>query len=296
MAIKEQDLIAAIVDSGLISQEKLIDVRRAAKRDREKIMDAIMRVQRFPKSAYFQAYAEMHNIPFVQPGEIKADWRVLDKMSLSLMQRRKAMPILMKNGNTYLALSDPGDAASQEAIFRATNVQIPVAIAEPESLDAAIANIMGTNAVSSSDEVDSIALLDDIMKDAYLRRSSDIHIEPEKLNTRIRLRVDGQLIEYKRRLNQHETSSLLNRIKVLASMDISEQRAPQDGGFAYSVQDWNMDETDFRVAVIPTRWGERATLRILGQNSGAIALNKLGMPDEILSEFRQALSSPHGMI
>ncbi len=79
-------------------------------------------------------------------------------------------------------------------------------------------------------------------------------------------------------------------------MDISEQRAPQDGGFAYSVQDWNMDETDFRVAVVPTRWGERATLRILGQNSEAIALNKLGMPDEILSEFRQALSSPHGMI
>jgi type II secretory ATPase GspE/PulE/Tfp pilus assembly ATPase PilB-like protein len=296
MAIKEQDLIDAVVASGLISQEKLIDIKRTAKRDREKIMDAIMRIQRFPKSAYFQAYSEVHNIPFVQPGEINADWNVLNKMSLSLMQRRKAIPVLMKDGNTYLALSDPGDTASQDAIFRATNIQIPIAIAEPESLEAAIANIMGTTSLSSSDEVDSIALLDDIMKEAYLRRSSDIHIEPEKLNTRIRLRVDGQLIEYKRRLNNHETSSLLNRIKVLAGMDISEQRAPQDGGFAYSVQDWNMDETDFRVAVVPTRWGERTTLRILGQNSEAIALNNLGMPDEILLEFRAALLSPHGMI
>ena len=295
MAIKERDLISAIVQAGLISQDKLTDVRRAAKRDREKIIDAIMRVQRFPKSAYYQAYAEIHNIPFVQPGQIKADWNMLDKMSLSLMQRRKALPILLANGNTHLALSDPADTATQEAIYRATHMHLPIAVAEPESLDAAIANIIGTTA-NSADEVDSIALLDDMMKEAYLRRSSDIHIEPEKENTRVRLRVDGQLIEYRRRLNVNETASLLNRIKVLAGMDISEQRAPQDGGFSYSVQDWNMDETDFRVAVIPTRWGERATLRILGQNSQAIALNELGMPDEILSEFRDALSHPHGMI
>ncbi|MEM7194802.1 MAG: ATPase, T2SS/T4P/T4SS family [Pseudomonadota bacterium] len=295
MAISENELISAVVHAGLIDSEKLTEVRRISKRDRIRIMDAIMRTQRFPNSAFYQAYAEMHNIPFVQPGQLHPDWDVLGRMPMSLAQRRKVLPVKMLDGVTRLALADPSDRASQDAISRATNLDLPVAVAEPESLESAIVHAAG-GTQTANDEFDSVALLDDIMKEAYLSRSSDIHIEPEREDTRVRLRVDGQLKEYRRRLNRDESASLLNRVKVLAGMDIAEQRAPQDGGFSYAVQDWNMDPTDFRVAVTPTRWGERATMRIMGQSTDAIELAKVGMPAKMLEEFRQTLTHPHGML
>jgi type IV pilus assembly protein PilB len=130
----------------------------------------------------------------------------------------------------------------------------------------------------------------------YLRRASDIHFEPSAFGMRVRLRVDGHLQEYGRTLGGAESEALMTRLKVLSSLDIAEQRMAQDGGLSYQVAGWEIPPTDIRVATVPTKFGERATLRLLGQETGRLSLEKLGMPEGILSGFRQAIDRPHGMI
>jgi type II secretory ATPase GspE/PulE/Tfp pilus assembly ATPase PilB-like protein len=134
------------------------------------------------------------------------------------------------------------------------------------------------------------------MKEVYLRRASDVHFEPMEDGMRIRLRVDGQMQEYSRVLTRADEEALMNRIKVLAGLDIAEQRMAQDGAMKYSITNWNIPETDIRVATIPTRWGERGTMRILGQETGRLSLEQLGMPAKMLGEFRCSIKRPYGMI
>ncbi|MDZ7753595.1 MAG: GspE/PulE family protein [Gammaproteobacteria bacterium] len=145
-------------------------------------------------------------------------------------------------------------------------------------------------------EADATGLLDDIMKDAHLRRATDVHFEPEKLGYRIRLRVDGHMQEFKRPLGEAEGDAVVTRIKVLANLDIAEQRLPQDGGMTYQIQQWEVPPNDIRIATVPTRWGERVTLRLLGQGTGGFNLSQLGMPEFILAPFQAALDRPHGII
>ena len=294
MALSEAALVEAIVSAGLVDDDQLAVVRRQAKIDRVKLSDAIMRNQRFPSSAFYQAYAETNNVPFIQPGKIEPDLSLIAKLPASLVLRRQVMPVKLK-GETFLATTDPNDQMGLESVNKALNGGYLPALAEPDSLEAAISDAFGQEKTGDG-KIDSVALFDEVMQEAYLQRASDIHIEPLEYYTRVRFRVDGHLQAYKRRMSEEETLVLVNRIKVLGGMDIAETRAPQDGGMSYKIIDWNMSGIDLRVATIPVSWGERITMRILGAGDDGIPLDKLGMPDEILAEFREALNHPHGMI
>jgi type II secretory ATPase GspE/PulE/Tfp pilus assembly ATPase PilB-like protein len=214
---------------------------------------------------------------------------------------RPMLPVRGRDGRRLLALSDPEDRLTLERVERATGLPFELCLADPESLKAAIrrsgeAGHPGGHQVESAAESDPVRMLDEIMKEAYLRRVSDIHFEPREGGMRIRLRVDGRMQEYGRAVSKAEEDAMMNRIKVLAGLDIAEQRKAQDGAMKYSIMHWNIPEMDIRVATIPTRWGERGTMRILGEETGQLSLSDLGMPEEMLGEFRRAIARPHGMI
>jgi type IV pilus assembly protein PilB len=97
-------------------------------------------------------------------------------------------------------------------------------------------------------------------------------------------------------LARPQGEGLVSRIKVLAAMDIAETRATQDGGMAHRIAGWDGDPVDLRVASIPTRFGERVTLRILKSDAGPIGLDALGMPPFMLEALREVLARPHGIV
>lgn len=294
MALSEAALVEAIISAGLLDEDQVAALRRKAKIDRVKLRDAIMRNQRFPLSAFYQAYAETNQLAFIQPGKIEPDLSLVTKLPASLITRRQVLPVKLK-GEIFLATADPNDQVGLESVNKALNQDYLAAVSEPDALEAAINDALGQEKAGDG-KIDSVALFDEVMQEAYLQRASDIHIEPLENYTRVRFRVDGHLQAYKRRMTEEETLVLVNRIKVLGGMDIAETREPQDGGMAYKILDWNMGGIDLRVATIPVSWGERVTMRILGAGDDGIPLDKLGMPDEILAEFREALNHPHGMI
>ncbi|HAI13030.1 MAG TPA: type II/IV secretion system protein [Phycisphaerales bacterium] len=302
MAVTETTLIDAGIRIGLLTDESVHQLRLQAKRERLSLVEVAMRAGRFPEAALYRALADVRKMPFLQQSDLIADQEAIQLLPRQVRQQRLALPVKSKDGTRLLALADPDDRLSIERIERATGMVFEPALADPEVLKKAIlksshdGDPTAMQFVDAREPNDPVRLLDSIMKEAYLRRASDIHFEPQETGMRIRLRVDGHLQDYSRLLTASDEESLINRVKVLASLDIAEQRMTQDGAMKYAVMDWNLPETDIRVAAIPTRWGERITLRILGQETGQLSLEQLGMTEQILQGFNQAINRPHGMI
>jgi len=135
-------------------------------------------------------------------------------------------------------------------------------------------------------------LLKTLFEDAVDVRASDIHIEPDDKMLRIRQRIDGVLQE-----NILEETNIANalvlRLKLMAGMDISERRLPQDGRFNIQVKKHSID---VRVSTMPTQYGESCVMRLLDQSDGLLSLDQTGMPEDILKRIRALINRPHGML
>lgn len=150
------------------------------------------------------------------------------------------------------------------------------------------------NLSDESDEGDvTVArLLQSIFADAVQIRASDIHLEPDENGLRIRQRVDGQLQE--NLLDEKKIAgALVLKLKLMAGLDISEKRLPQDGRFQMTVR---KHKIDVRLSTMPVQYGEACVMRLLDQSSGLLKLEETGMPAHMISRFRYHMSRPYGMI
>ena len=202
------------------------------------------------------------------------------------------------------------DIQSLQAVGRYISEEIRAIPADPESLFQTIQRIFHdtvrwtgnqsepvriqfTGGVADPDGDNIVALGDEIFHAALIRRATDVHIEPASSEVLVRMRVDGRLEDY-RRLPNSIQSALVSRFKVMAGMDIAERRAPQDGRF--TLQSEQSNEIDIRAATIPTKHGERMTLRLLAMQTHDLTFGKLGMAPEDLSRFERAIHRPNGLI
>lgn len=294
MAVNETALLQAGMDVGLFTLEELEVFKRGSKRERVKLIEIVTREKRFPESALYQALSETRSMVFLNPWELIPDREVMDLLPPKLFRQRLFMPVQKKiDGYPVVALADPDDRMSLERVERVTGSIFKAGLSFPAAIKSAMA---GINGQLQDKESDPVVLLDEIMREVYLRRGSDIHFEPMEDLMRIRIRVDGKMQEFHRKYTKVEEMPILNRIKVLAGLDIAEQRMAQDGAMAYSIDGWKINPIDIRVATIPTKYGERCTMRILGDDTGLLSLKQLGMGKGMLEKFRYAITKPHGMI
>lgn len=134
--------------------------------------------------------------------------------------------------------------------------------------------------------------LDKIIEDARINESSDIHFEIYEDSCRVRIRIDGKLVEkYVIPLKEYKT--IINKIKIQANLDIAEKRLPQDGRILYTK---NGNDFDIRVSVLPTLHGEKAVLRLLQKEATNLSLEGLGMSQEQLKKYREGISKSHGIV
>ena len=137
-----------------------------------------------------------------------------------------------------------------------------------------------------------VRLVNALLADAVKRGASDVHFEPAHEFLRIRYRIDGVLRQI-RSLHRDHWAAIAVRLKVMASMNIAERRAPQDGRISLSVSG---REIDFRVSSLPTAHGENIVLRVLDRHKGIVALDRLGLHDEALGALRRMMARPEGII
>lgn len=131
-----------------------------------------------------------------------------------------------------------------------------------------------------------------LIDEAYGLKASDIHMEPFENKCRVRFRIDGRLIE-KHIIKQSEYPGIVNRIKILSNLDISEKRLPQDGRIMYS---HGKTKFDIRTSVMPVNFGEKIVLRLLASDGKHLTLEELGLDERQMDDYLASISRPHGLI
>ncbi|MEO1523891.1 MAG: GspE/PulE family protein [Planctomycetota bacterium] len=225
------------------------------------------------------------------------------RIPVSLARRKKVLPCCRLGDHVLVACVDPNDVATLDTVERHLEHPIEPVLADERSLETVIRDTFGGQVARTGTvrvaagrvdgDEDAVQVIEEILQASALREASDIHIDPLSQEVRVRLRVDGQLEEY-RHFSSELHPLISSRVKVLADMDISERRSPQDGRFSWTSS--RGETIDVRVATLPTRFGESLTMRLLASNMDNLTLSRLGMDTDDLSRFSDAISRPHGLI
>ncbi|HEX4150478.1 MAG TPA: GspE/PulE family protein [Pirellulales bacterium] len=244
--------------------------------------------------------------------QVKVDPAWALRVPASLATRRQVLPFAAIDGYVYVACANDQDHAALQAVERYVSMPVRAEMADSASLKRALNRIFGNAASGRGDAAplisraidpraaadpessDAVALCDELLYAAMVREASDIHIDPAESHVLVRFRVDGVLEPY-RQLPTPAHTGIISRFKVLSGMDIAEKRSPQDGRFSHRLGPTSQ-KVDIRVATLPTKHGERMTLRLLALQTEALTIERLGMSERDLVHFQHAIMKPHGMV
>jgi type II secretory ATPase GspE/PulE/Tfp pilus assembly ATPase PilB-like protein len=267
-----------------------------------------------------QAIAEIIGIPgrWVRPDRIEILPEILSKVSPSLATHYGVIPVNMENGVLHLATARPQDIEALDEIELITKCRIMPYLALSEHIQDGIKKHYGVGAdtlalmhsntdktlvIEDSDQhvidddsgdVSIIRFVNQIISEAHKLNATDIHFEPERQSFRIRYRIDGLLeeITVPPQIKEYQ-SAVTSRIKVMAHLDIAEQRLPQDGRILIKIGN---ESFDLRVSVLPTPLGEAIDLRLLRRTNVHLSLEELGYASHNLYELERAATQPNGII
>jgi MSHA biogenesis protein MshE len=257
------------------------------------------------------------DVPFVQLRHFQFNNDLVKKLPEALARRFRSIVLSEHSGELLVGMADPLDIFAYDELARALKQPVKQAVVREsellstldliyrrtdeiaslaeeldDELDDDAFDLADLSAESESAEAPVVKLLQTLFEDAVQARSSDIHIEPDEAVVRIRQRVDGVLQEQvmkEKRVN----SALVLRLKLMAGLNISEKRMPQDGRFNVRVKGRSID---VRVSTMPGQFGESVVMRLLDQSQGILNLDNTGMPPMLLEHFRRMIKKPHGMI
>ncbi len=231
--------------------------------------------------------------------EVKVDPAWAMRVPAALALRRQVLAFAVVDGHACIAHAKPIDAGCEAALKKHLKLPLRPFLADPTSLKETLSRLYtlrdeSTSRVSGGEDAESaVSLCDELLSAAMMQQASDLHIDPAEHETLVRIRVDGDLRDY-RPIPASLHTAMISRFKILSGMDIAEKRAPQDGRFRRDGNDGK--PVDIRVASLPTRHGERMTLRFLAAQTESLTLERLGMVPASLDQFAHAINRPHGMI
>ncbi len=242
--------------------------------------------------------------------EYKINIQATTSIEESTAQRYTCIPIDFEEGKLVVAMADPTNIYALDDIRLSTGYEVTPKVSAREDIISAIQRYyhLDTDVVEEAlegkelDEVEGISgIVDDtplvrftttMIAEAINRGASDIHVDPRENEVLIRYRIDGVCQEIKRApKNIHQ--GIVSRIKIISDLNIAERRVPQDGHFGMNSAGKSID---FRVAILPTVYGEKVVMRILDKSSILLRLEDLGFLPESLEKYREAFMLPHGAL
>ena len=305
--MRDEELRGILIDSGLVSAEeidKAIDETKKLKRPLDRV---ILDMHILDKDALHKVIAQKLGFEYKSLTDLTVDKEILKTYPEDLARNTQSVPLFIKNSFLHVAMQDPGNVSFIDQIQLFTGYPLEAYLAAPSDIEEAISRIYNLKKETKdlfselkteegkpvSESTSIVKIVDLIIAQAVRDRASDIHIEPEQNETRIRFRIDGVLHEIPAPPKDWELA-IISRIKVLAGMDIAESRSPQDGHFQSKVDDRVID---FRVSVLPTIHGENVVMRLLDTASVTIGLERLGFTTyEDMNRYEALISKPYGII
>lgn len=306
-----------LVAQQMISQDQLNQALAEQKQSGWKLGRQLVAMGFVDENALLSLLSEQLTIPFIQLKQFRFQPELVKKLPESLARRYRVIILSEDSQSLLLGMSDPTDIFALDEIQKALPKPLRTAVVrESELLDILdlvysraeeIANLaeqldeeLSTDAVdfsgmvtdASASDAPVVKLLQTIFEEAISSRASDIHIEPDENVLRIRQRIDGVLVEQV--MNEKRiAAALVVRLKLMANLDISERRLPQDGRFNLRFSKHNID---VRLSTMPVQFGESVVLRILDQTAGILPLERVGMPPSYIKRFRHLITRPHGLV
>lgn len=309
-----EKLIALIAKLTDINYEDALNVAREARDNGELFVQAL--VSSYPKHAatILLEYSKLFRIQIAKLDGMDIPPNIISLVDRKIAQAFQMIPIDRAGNNIIIAMTDPHDLKKLDEIrFKtgfspkpvfATKASIKAALQQYYKMaDVEISQITSSKGKSVKRQMEReiiqdagddpvVKLVNQVLLQCVLRGASDIHIEPFEHYLRIRLRIDGALVEIARP-PANTRAQIISRIKIMANMDIAEKRLPQDGGIRTEI---DRKPIDFRVNSMPTVHGEKIVLRILDKSSLEVDMTKLGFEPKDFKNFREAIHKPFGMV
>lgn len=308
-----------LVQETIISESQLMEALAEQKNTGKKLGRTLIDLKSLSEDQLLRFLSQQLNIPFLDISQKSIPAEVVNLLPEVQARRFRAIVVEDNGESVLVAMSDPADLQAMDnlEVLLTPKLMKIAAITEQQLLDAfdnlyrrtdQIATIAGKleeeyaaddqfdlaslTDTDSDNETTVVKLLQSIFEDAVQMRASDVHIEPGEKVLRIRQRIDGQLQE---NILPESTiaAALVLRLKLMAGLDISERRLPQDGRFHMEIKG---HQIDVRMSTMPIYHGESVVMRLLDQSAGLLTLNETGMPPEILARVRKQIKRPHGML
>ncbi|MGM0954069.1 MAG: GspE/PulE family protein [Pseudomonadota bacterium] len=306
-----------LVQEEVITEDQLMTALREQKNTGRKLGRTLVEMGYVEEDTLLNILSRQLKVPFVQLRHYQFNNELVKKLPEAMARRFRAIVLAQQGEELLVGMADPLDLVAYDELVRVLKRPVKQAVVrESELLNtldlvyrrtdeiASLAeeledelgddafDLANLSAESESADAPVVKLLQTLFEDAIQARSSDIHIEPDETVVRIRQRIDGVLQEQvmkEKRVN----SALVLRLKLMAGLNISEKRLPQDGRFNVRVKGKSID---VRVSTMPVQHGESVVMRLLDQSQGTLNLDSTGMPPELLERFRKLIKRPHGMI
>jgi type IV pilus assembly protein PilB len=293
-----------------ITEDQLGQALRQQRSSRERLGAILIRQGLAPRCVA-QALAQQLRLSFVDP-PLRPDASALQLVDRATAVRLRVVPLSVREKLLRVAMADPLDVAAVDDLQFRTGKRVEPVVAEAAAIESALASYeAGTLAellhriplrAPTSDNDDDlrkaseappvVAVVDHIFSTAVRAGASDIHIEPAVDRVVVRGRVDGVLRELLT-LPQHTNPAIVSRIKVMAALDISIKRKPQDGRATIRAAD---REISARISTLPANGSEKVVIRLLDGMQRCTSLAELGMSDQTLAQIRMLLGQPHGVL
>jgi type IV pilus assembly protein PilB len=318
--MKNQPLGELLKDLGFITEYQLREVLEYQKiHSHLRIGAALIELGFITEKQLIQTLAQQLEIKVAEVDRLTVDIEAVQLIPRQLAEKYVILAIKLSGNLLTIVTSDPLNFYALEDIRQITEKTLDVQIGESASLKKAIeyyySEVTAQRAMQTANQttvVDAgkffseamvitdaetsdaptIRLIDSLIQRAYTMQASDIHLEPFEDETAIRMRVDGVMIEYMN-LQKSLHPSLMARIKIMANLDITEKRLPQDGHFRTRLE---REDLNVRVSMIPTVFGEKAVLRLLAKNATIDHSGQFGMNEDAYKRFLPMLDFPNGII
>ena len=306
-----------LIEHRIISREQLDTALAEQKKSGRKLGRVLIENGYLTEDQLLDFLGRQLNIPYIDLMRYHLNPEIVRLIPETHARRFRALALEEGRESLLVGMADPTDIFAYDELARVLRRPLQLAVVRESSLLKAI-DLMyrHTEEISGlAQELDQemsaydvdlgqlggsasltdapvVRLLQTMFEDAVQVNASDIHIEPDEHDLRIRFRLDG-VLRVQTTAERRIASALLSRLKLMAGLDISEKRLPQDGRFNVRVRDKSVD---VRLSTLPVQYGESAVMRLLNQTTGVLDLGQLGMPEAQLARFRRMIHSPHGMV
>jgi len=326
MAVKLGEML---IKAGLLTAQRLQEALDYQKASGGKLGLNLVKLGYVKEEDLTQVLSQQYGVPAMHLAKVDIDDSVVKLIPSEVAQKYLIMPVGRTGSTLTLAMVDPTNVFAMDDIKFMTGYNVEPVVASEVSIKEAIDRYYGSihalelkkvmdemaheeeqnlevleeeedvdlaKLEASSEEAPVVRLVNLILTDSIKRGASDIHIEPYEKDFRVRFRIDGVLYEIMQPPMKLR-DAITSRLKIMAKLDISEKRLPQDGRIKIKMKLQGKNrEMDYRVSVLPTLFGEKIVLRLLDKENLMLDMTRLGFEQESLTRFEKAIFKPYGMV